>query len=57
MNEDFQTWYRRADRHVILIAGVGIDDLTDGCSHDAWSAGVSPEEYAEERLEDDGFPF
>ncbi len=55
----FKQWYERVDKAVIQIAGVGIDDLTDGAeqSYDAWSDEWAPREYAVERLENDGFPF
>jgi len=60
MNEDgltFDQWYTRADREVGRIIGLGLDDLPDGPSHDAWSDGVPPEEYAHDQLAEEGFPF
>jgi hypothetical protein len=53
----FKQWYERVDKAVIRIAGVGIDDLSDGLSVDAWREEWTPHEYAIERLENDGFPF
>jgi hypothetical protein len=37
------------------VAGVGIDDLADGPSRDAYEAGYTPREYARERLTEEGF--
>ena len=48
---NYEEWYTEVDRVVIGIAGVGIDDLPDGCSWDAWHDGTSPVEYAREQLE------
>lgn len=54
---EFAKWYAAADAACAAIAGLGIDDLPDGNSWDAWESGCSPEAYAYERLEDEGFPF
>ena len=53
----FEEWYALVDRAVVSIAGIGIDGLPDGPSWDCWSAGYSPDEYAVERLTEEGFPF
>lgn len=53
----FRQWYAAANRHCIAIAGVGIDDLPDGPSHDAYTSGASPYDYAFERLVEEGYPF
>lgn len=53
----FEQWYQRADAVVVSIAGVGIDDLSDGMSADAWRDGLTPREYALDQLESEGFPF
>ena len=53
---EFDLWYAAADRACSAISGLGIDDLADGPSRDAFDDGYSPEEYARERLEDEGFP-
>lgn len=55
--DDFESWYAACDRACIAIAGLGIDDLTDGPSHDSWESGMTPQEYVEERLAEDGFPM
>jgi hypothetical protein len=57
MTTPFETWYAKVDRHVSALAGVGIDDLADGNSYDAYEDGVSPKEYALDRLREEGFPF
>lgn len=53
----FQQWYLRADRVVQDIASVGIADLPDGNSNDAWLNNATPRDYAVMMLEEDGFPF
>ena len=59
-NEDdltFEAWYARADRACTRISGVGIDDLPDGNSYDAWQSNATPKDYAVMLLEEEGFPF
>lgn len=53
----YKQWYKRVDEVVFLIAGVGVEDLVDGLSVDAWRDEWSPREYATDRLEAEGFPF
>jgi len=53
----FPAWYAIVDSVVLEIAGLGIEDLADGNSYDAWSDGGDPRDYAIERLAEDGFPF
>ena len=53
----FQQWYATADRAVAAVCGLGLDDLADGPSWDAWNDDVDPADYAEERLGEEGFPF
>ncbi len=52
----YDEWYARVNRHVLRIAGVGIDDLPDGCSRDAYDDDTPPHEYAEQTLAHDGIP-
>ena len=52
----FDQWYKRCDVICGGIAGLGIDDLADGPSWDAWENGCTPREYVLERLEEEGFP-
>tara|TARA_R100000664_G_scaffold31691_1_gene45590 strand:+ start:736 stop:924 length:189 start_codon:yes stop_codon:yes gene_type:complete len=53
----YKQWYAKVDAIVMNIAGVGIDDLSDGMSVDAWSDELTPKEYATDQLENEGFPF
>ena len=53
----FKQWYREANAACIAIAGVGLDDLADGPSYDSWQDDCPPDEYAEELLIEEGFPF
>ena len=54
--DSFEAWYREADRICSTVAGVGIDDLADGPSFDAFEAGDTPGEYVDDRLAEAGFP-
>ena len=51
----FKEWYRIADRAVARICGLGLDDLPDGNSWDAWNDNESPVNYARMILEEEGF--
>jgi len=51
----FKDWYRAADAVILGIAGIGIDDLADGPSYDAWFAEMTPEAYADELLAENGW--
>jgi hypothetical protein len=53
----FKQWYRLADRAVEDVCGLGLDDLPDGNSWDAWNNDESPVDYARMVLEEEGFPF
>ncbi len=53
----FDRWYTKVDRIVSSLAGIGIDDLPDGPSWDSWASGATPNEYAIERLQEEGYPF
>ena len=53
-NHEFEAWYAQCDQICADIAGIGVDDLTDGPSYDSWEAGYSPCEYVLERLKDAG---
>ena len=56
-HETFEQWYAKADRICQSIAGVGIDDLPDGNSWDAWSSEATPYDYVYMMLEEEGYPF
>jgi hypothetical protein len=51
----FKQWFRLADRAVDAACGLGLDDLPDGPSWDAWNDDESPEDYASTVLHDAGF--
>lgn len=53
----YDAWMKAADAYVASVAGVGIHDLADGPSADAWLDCVPPEEYAIGLLVEEGFPF
>lgn len=53
----FQQWFDEANTACESLCGLGLDDLADGPSYDSWESGMSPREYAEEILEEEGFPF
>ena len=54
---EFAAWFARADAECVRMSGVGIEDLPDGCSWDAWDGGMSPFAYAHDLLVEEGFPF
>ena len=51
----YEAWYKRVDRAVSALCGLGIDDLPDGNSYDAYDDGMTPREYAESVLDEEGF--
>ncbi len=53
----FEAWYAQANAACAGICGLGIDDLPDGNSYDAWSSDSTPRDYAVMMLEEEGFPF
>ena len=53
----FDEWYRKADHAVDRICGLGVDDLPDGNSYDAFISNESPASYVRMILEEEGFPF
>jgi len=46
--DEFQTWEQAVNRRLIAMCGLGIDDLPDWGSYDAWKSGMSVEEAAQE---------
>jgi hypothetical protein len=51
----FKEWLRLADRAVSAVCGLGLDDLPDGPSWDAWNDDEAPADYASTMLYDAGF--
>jgi len=54
--DTFEDWYREANRICVATVGLGIDDLADGPSRDAFEAGDTPGAYVSDRLAEEGFP-
>lgn len=55
--KEFGAWFARADAECLRMSGVGIEDLPDGNSFDAFDGGMSPRSYAHDLLVEEGFPF
>lgn len=53
----FEEWYAECDAWLTAKCGLGVDDLADGPSWDAWNDGLTPAEYGRSRLYEEGFPF
>lgn len=53
----FDEWYAACDAFCMSLAGVGIEDLSDGPSRDAYNDETTVREYVYNRLDEDGFPF
>lgn len=51
----FKEWHQLADRAVARVCGLGLNDLPDGPSWQAWDDGESPADYASTMLYDAGF--
>ncbi|RMD98394.1 MAG: hypothetical protein D6816_16270 [Bacteroidetes bacterium] len=52
----FKEWMRQVDRELIRKSGLSSRDLADQTYWDWFFDGISPEEAAEETLENEGFP-
>ena len=55
--QTFKQWYVAVDKCVNAICGLGVDDLPDGNSWDAYANEETPRDYAIMILEEEGFPF
>ena len=55
--ETFAAWYAAANKVCSGISGLTLDDLADAPSWDCWHDCMTPREFAEMVLEDEGFPF
>jgi hypothetical protein len=51
----YSEWMKRANKRVSDKIGLSLDDLPDGLSNDAWSEGEEPEDYADNKLEEEGY--
>ena len=52
----YTVWMRRVNTWLIAQCGLSSDDLADGPSWDMWNSGVTPAEYGQELLDENGFP-
>lgn len=52
-NEEFALWYFLVNRKVMGLVGIGVMDLGDFNSYDAWAGGMSAGEAAREALQND----
>ena len=57
MDKNFETWMAEVDRRLVLACGMGVDDLPDCNYRDAFDAGISPKEIANEALDEAGWSF
>lgn len=55
-DESFQDWYARVDRLVMSKLGVGVNDLADWNSRDAYDDVLEPEDCLEIIAEAQDFP-
>jgi hypothetical protein len=57
----YSEWMKRANKRVSDKIGLSLDDLPDGLGrlyrplHDAWSEGEEPEDYADNKLWEEGY--
>ena len=58
LGRTYDEWTAEADKRVKQRVGfgLGLSDLPDGPSWDAWNQEQDPAEYADQLLEDEGFP-
>ena len=57
MNKNFETWMIEVDRRLVVACSMGVDDLPDYSYRDAFDAGMSANEVAEEALDNAGWSF
>lgn len=53
----YDEWMEEVDNYLRNKCGLVSSDLADGPSRDAFDSGNSPEDYANELLEDNGYPL
>lgn len=53
----FERWMDQVDRILASMCGFTSSDLADIAYWDMWHDGASPQEAAEEALNNEGFPF
>lgn len=47
----FDDWFAAVTRIMYKTCGMGPDDLPDYCYHDAWDAGDTPDDAAQDAIE------
>lgn len=57
MNKNFETWMVEVDRRLVVACSMGVDDLPDYSYRDAFDAGISASEVADEALDNAGWSF
>lgn len=60
INEDgytWRNWKKNANDYSLALSGVTLDDLPDTNMYDAWLNNCPPEEFVDEVLLEEGFPF
>jgi hypothetical protein len=53
----FETWMKQVNRTIFQSCGLGVEDIPDYDYWSNWNAGVSPEQTAEEALDNAGWSF
>lgn len=53
----YNEWMEKVDSYLLGKVGLTSSDLADGPSRGAYDGGDSPEDYANELLEDNGYPL
>jgi hypothetical protein len=53
----FEDWMKVVNQHVINSCGLGIEDIPDYDYWSSWNHGMSPEDVAQEALEEAGWSF
>ena len=53
----FETWLAKVNKVVVLTCGLGIEDIPDYDYWSSWNHGMSPEDVAQEALEEAGWSF
>jgi len=53
----FEAWMKVVNRKVFQSCGLGVEDIPDYDYWSNWNSGVSPEQTAEEALDNAGWSF
>lgn len=52
----FENWIKEVDKILISTCGLGHDDLPDMAYWDCWDDGLTPQEMADDVLDENGWP-